>query len=253
MINKVNRFFTKSVIIVLFLVLWEIAPRIQLVDPFVMPPLSQVLLALYTLIITGELFVNLAASLQRVFIGLLTALSIGIPLGIFMGWYSKVEEIADPLLQLFRNTPVTAMYPVFMLMFGLGETSKIAVIFWASVWASLLATIGGVKAIDPLLIKSARSMGISEFTLFKKVVLPASLPSVITGIRLSASSSIIILILAEMLGGSKGMGILIYNSQQLHKTPEMYSGIITMSLLGVIINKLLVLFEKNATRWKESK
>jgi NitT/TauT family transport system permease protein len=127
------------------------------------------------------------------------------------------------------------------------------VVFWASVWTALLTTISGVKAIDPLLIKSARSMGVSEFSLFRKVVLPASLPAVITGVRLSASSAVIILIAAEMLGGSKGIGILIYNSQQLYQTTQMYSGIITIALLGVVINKLLVLFEQNATVWKDTK
>lgn len=251
MLNLIKSSFTKSIAIIVFLLIWEVLPRIGIIDSFALPPFSTVVIAFINLALSGELLVNVGASLERAGLGFLLSLAVGIPLGILMGWFSKLEKFINPLIQIFRNTPVTALYPIFIIFFGLGEFSKISVIFWASIWATLINTIGGVKSIDPLLIKSARSMGISEFSLFRKVVLPASLPSVITGMRLSASTAVILLITAEMLGGSKGIGVFIFNSQQMYKIPEMYAGIITISLIGITINQLLVQFEKHTLVWKE--
>jgi NitT/TauT family transport system permease protein len=167
-----------------------------------------------------------------------------------MGWFQKLEEYLDPLLQIFRNTSVLALFPVFILVFGLGELSKSAIVFWGCIWPSLLNTISGVKGVDPLLIKSARSMGISVLKLFQKVILPAALPEIMTGIRLSAGVAIIILVAAEMLGATRGLGYFIFYAQQKYAIPDMYAGIVTISILGVLINFLLVKLENRIAAWK---
>jgi NitT/TauT family transport system permease protein len=118
-------------------------------------------------------------------------------------------------------------------------------------WAILLNTIAGVKNIDPLLIKSAKSMGTSPLKLFVKVIIPASIPSIFIGIRLSATTSILILIAAEMIGASAGLGFLLYDAEVKYQIPRMYASIITMSMLGLIVNYSLVAVEKRVTRWKE--
>jgi NitT/TauT family transport system permease protein len=138
-----------------------------------------------------------------------------------------------------------------VLLLGIGETSKIAVITWAVVWSVLLNTIGGVKNVDPQLIKSAKSMGISNLSLFTKVIFPGALPSIYTGVRLSATTSILVLIAAEMLGANTGLGYLLYLYQSNIKIPEMFSVIITLALLGLVTNYSLVILEKRLFRWKE--
>jgi len=249
--KKVFNVYQMSIGIIIFLLIWEIVPRIGLVSTFILPPFSDVFVSFFSLLFSGDLVIDIGVSLSRAVSGFLLALLVGIPLGLFMGWNLKIEKYIDPLVQIFRNTPVTAMYPVFMMFFGLGELSKVSAIFWGCIWATLLNTISGVKSVDPNLIKAARSMGISEAKLFFKVLIPAASPSIVTGIRLSASTAIIILVAAEMLGGSAGVGIRIFSSQQLYKTTEMYVGVITIALMGVVINKLLVKFEKSVTFWKE--
>lgn len=245
-------FYRKSIVIILFFIIWELLARFGIVSQFILPTVISVLEMFKTDILNGKLFMHTSISLQRTGTGFLAANIIGIILGMLMGWFTKLEKYLDPLLQLFRNTSVLAMFPVFILLFGLGEASKVAIVFWGSLWPVLLNTIGGVKGVDPIFIKSAKSMGISTYLLFKKVILPAALPEILTGIRLSAGVAIIILVAAEMLGASKGLGFLIFNSQTKYDVQRMFMGIITISTLGMLVNCLLVKLELRLVSWKAS-
>lgn len=255
MFNKITKGFYQIVYstlaILLFLLLWEVAPRLGLADMTFLPPFSKVAVAFFKLAITGELFKHLLISLQRAALGFGTGLIISIPLGLLIGWFKDFERFLDPLLQTFRQTSALALFPVFILIFGIGEVSKVAIIFWSVQWPILLSTISGVKSVDPLLIKSARSMGASPLTLFRKVIIPGSFPSIFTGIRLSATYAVLILIAAEMIGSNKGLGFLLYESEIKFEIPEMYAAIVTMSLLGLAINYILVAIGSRVTKWKE--
>jgi NitT/TauT family transport system permease protein len=158
--------------------------------------------------------------------------------------------LLNPVLEVFRNTAALALLPVFILLLGIGETSKVSIVFFACTFPILLNTINAVRNVDPLLIKAAKSMALPSYRLFIKVILPASIPTIFTGIRMAGSSSILVLIAAEMVGAKEGLGYLINYSQQNFQIPQMYAGIITISLLGVFINYLLVSLEKKFSSWK---
>lgn len=241
----------RSLIIVIFLALWEILPSVGIIDRAFLPPVSEVIEALIKMISSGALIDNILISLQRAFLGFALAVLVAIPLGILMGWYKLFEKFVDPLIQAFRNTSTLALYPVFILFLGIGEASKIAILFKAALWPILINTISGVKNVDPLLIKSARSMAVSNIFLFRKVVLPSSVPSIASGIRLGASIALVVLVAAEMIGAKSGLGFLIINSQYNFMIPEMYAAIVTLVLLGLALNYVLVWLEKKATGWKE--
>ena len=151
---------------------------------------------------------------------------------------------------MFRNTAALALLPVFVLILGIGEESKIALVIYACTFPILLNTISGVRTVDPLLIKSAASLGFSSIRLFQKVVLPAAVPTIFTGIRMAAASSILVLIAAEMVGAKAGLGYLITASQLNFQIPNMYAGIVAISLLGLTINAILVLIERRLSRWR---
>ncbi|HEY9207387.1 MAG TPA: ABC transporter permease [Candidatus Methanoperedens sp.] len=208
-------------------------------------------MTLVRLVISGELWLHTSISLQRALTGFGLAAITMVPIGFLMGWYKGFEDIADGLVQALRQTSSLSLFPVFILFLGIGEVSKIAVIFWGAQWPILLNTISGVKSVDPLLIKSARSMGSSEISLFRKVVLPSSMPSIITGMRLSATHSIIVLVAAEMIGAKSGLGYSVINWEYNFMIPEMYAAIVTLALLGLITNYSLVWLEKTTTKWKE--
>ncbi|AXW64130.1 ABC transporter permease (plasmid) [Ralstonia solanacearum] len=237
--------------IVSFLVLWELVPRLGIVSEAYLSPPSQVVDAIWQLAHSGALLKHLAASLQRSLWGLFLAIVLGVTLGLLMGWFTRFEAIVDPILQLFRQTSAFALFPVFILFLGIGESSKVAIIFWASFWPVLLSTIGGVRQVDKLLVHSARSMGASNLFVFRKVVLPAATPSIFTGIRLAGTYCVTALVAAEMIGAHSGLGFLTLNSQEVFQIPTMYAGILLLALLGLLLNTILALIERRLTRWRK--
>jgi NitT/TauT family transport system permease protein len=240
----------RTIAIALLAAAWEILPRLQVVNAVFLPPLSEVLAAWWQLAASGELLQHVQASMVRSLSGFGLAVAVAIPLGLVIGWYKPVATLLNPLLELFRNTAALALLPVFVLILGLGETSKIAIIFYACSWPILLNTISGVRTVDPLLLKSARSLGLRPVRLFQKVVLPAAVPTIFTGIRLAGAFSILILIAAEMVGAKAGLGYLINYAQYNFAVPDMYAGIITISTIGLVINQLLVVVERRFSTWR---
>jgi NitT/TauT family transport system permease protein len=238
------------VVIALFLAVWELAPRIGLVDNVFLPPFSQVVDAWFTLLGNGQLWEHVSASLSRAIAGFALAILVSIPLGVAIGWYRPVADFLNPILELFRNTAALALLPVFILILGIGETSKVALVVYASSFPILLNTISGVRTVDPLLIKSARSLGLSPIRLFQKVILPAAVPTIFTGLRMAAASSILVLIAAEMVGAKAGLGYLITASQLNFQIPNMYAGIVTIALVGVVFNGILVAIEARLSGWR---
>ncbi|REK75046.1 ABC transporter permease [Paenibacillus paeoniae] len=247
-----RKLFKKSIVIVVLLAIWEITPRLGIINITFFPPISKVLATWWQLLLSGDLLDHTVASLTRSIGGLLLAIAVSIPLGLAIGWWRPVAEYLNPFLELMRNTAALAILPVFILLLGLGETSKVAIVFYACIFPLLLNTISGVKNVDPLLIKSARSMGLNAISLFRKVIVPASIPTIFVGIRQAGASSILVLVAAEMVGATSGLGYLIQYAQFSFLITEMYAGIITISVIGLIVNYLLVTLEKRLTGWKQN-
>ena len=247
-----NTVLKRSVALVAFFLLWEILPRIGVVSSAFLPPISTVLETMWSLYQTGQLGNHLSVSLTRSFIGFVLALAVAIPLGLILGWYKLVAETLNPLLELFRNTTALALMPVFILFLGIGEVSKISLLVYACTWPILLNTIAGVQNVDPLLIKSARTMGLAPYQLFRKVILPAAVPTIFVGIRLAGAISILALVAVEMFGAKAGLGYLIMYSQYSFEIPEMFVGILVMTVLGLGFNYGLLAIEKRYTAWKKS-
>ncbi|MFF4368024.1 ABC transporter permease [Streptomyces sp. NPDC001594] len=240
----------RSAAVLALLVLWEAAPRLGLVDATFLPPFSEVARAWWELLADGQLGEHTRASLTRSFGGFAIAVLIAVPLGLLIGWYRPVAVFLGPLLELFRNTAALALLPVFVLLLGIGETSKVSIVVYACVWPILLNTISAVGNADPTLVRLARSMDLSTPRLFQKVILPASVPAVFTGIRLAGAVSILVLVAAEMIGAKAGLGYLINASQFNFAIPQMYAGIVTISVIGVAFNQLLVAVERRLSLWR---
>ncbi len=241
---------TKSVAIVALLLLWETAPRVGLVDRTFLPPFSEVAHAWRGLAADGQLADNARASLVRSFSGFGLAVVVAVPLGLLIGWYRPVVDLLGPLLEVFRNTAAPALLPVFVLLLGIGETSKISIVVYACTWPILLNTISAVRNVDPTLLKLAKSMNLAAPRLFQKVILPSAVPVMFTGIRLAGAVSILVLVAAEMIGAKAGLGYLINASQYNFAIPQMYAGIITISAIGVAFNQFLVAVERRLSSWR---
>lgn len=246
------RLFRMVFAIILFLALWEVAGRFALIgNGMFLPPFSKVMETLWTLILNGDVAKHAVPSLSRALSGFVLGLLFAIPLGLILGWFKKLNAFVNPLLQVFRNMPILALLPVFVMFLGIKEESKIAIIFWAVIWSVFIATATGVKNVDPLLVKAARSMGTGSLKMFVSVILPGALPYIFTGVRLAASNAILILVAAEMIGATKGLGYALYFYQQNMKIPEMYAYLFLLAVIGVLVNGTLELIEKRSFRWRD--
>ena len=230
--------------------IWEFAPRLGLVDPYFIPPLHIVLQEWWGMALDGELWKHIRASMVRSGVGFGLAITIAIPLGAAIAWYRPAREFFTPVLEIFRNTAALALLPVFMLLLGIGETSKIAIVLYACFFPILLSTITGVATVDPQLLRSARVLGLSPVATFRKVVFPAAIPTIFTGVRISGAAAILVLIAAEMIGATAGLGFLINYAQYNFLIPKMYAAIITTSIIGVAVNYALVALERRFSRWR---
>lgn len=242
----------RSAAVVLFLLLWEFGTQ-YLLEPtrkVFLPPLHVVLGALWDLVRTGQLQEHLQASLTRSVVGFGLAVVAGVVLGIAVAWYDGLREVLTPLLELFRNTAALALLPVFTLLLGIGELSKVSIVAFAAFFPVLLNTVAGVRTVDPLLVRAARTLGLSNLQLFVKVVLPSAVPTIFTGIRMAGTASILVLIAAEMVGAKAGLGYLIVNAQSSFQIPQMYAGTLTVSVFGLVVNIALVRLERHFSAWR---
>ena len=230
--------------------LWEFLPRWGVVDAYFIPPLHTVLQAWWKLAESGLLWQDIKASLVRSGAGFAIAVVVGIPLGATIAWSRPVREFFQPVLEIFRNTAALALLPAFTLVLGIGETSKIAIVTYACFFPILLNTISGVASVDQQLLRTARVLGLSPVTTFRKVVLPAALPTIFTGVRIAGSVAILVLIAAEMVGANSGIGYLINYAEFNFLIPKMYAAILTASALGLAVNYGLVAIERRFSRWR---
>ena len=232
-----------------FLALWQAGSTLGWINATVFPPLDAILAALWQGLAGGALLDDIAISLQRAGLAYGLAVGLGIPLGLFMGQIRAVEQALDPILQFFRQTSALALYPVFILLLGLGEASKVFVIFWATLFPILLATIGGVKEVDRKLVEMAQTFGAGRATIFARVILPASVPAIFVGLRLSATTALLLLIAAEMIGANRGLGFQVMNAQYNFQIPQMFAAILLLAVLGLAANALLVALQRRLVRW----
>ncbi len=231
--------------------LWQAGSEMKWFNPSVLPALDTIAYSLWNGISDGILLGDMAISLQRSGIAFLGAVIIAIPLGILMGQINAIDRVLDPVVQLFRQTSALALYPVFILLLGLGETSKVFVIFWATIFPLLVNTISGVKEIDPKIIEMSRVYGATSFTVFRRVIIPAALPSIFIGMRLAATTALLLLIASEMIGANSGIGFRVMHAQYNFQIPLMFASIVLLALLGLIANYVLVDLQKRFCRWSD--
>ena len=245
-----GRFLWSYGAILTFVLAWQLLSQFGMVDPSVIPPFSKVVVALVHGFVDGGLLDNMLISLRRSGIAFAIAVLLAIPLGLFMGSFRRLETFIDGLLQLFRQTSALAIYPIFILLLGLGETSKIMIIGWAAFFPVLLNTISGVKRVDARLIEMVRVFGASRRAVFHRVVLPAATPAIFVGLRLSAATSLLLLVAAEMIGAKQGLGFLIINAQYNFEIPLMFAAIVLLAMIGLAVNHALIMLQKWLCRWE---
>jgi NitT/TauT family transport system permease protein len=221
------------------------------------PPPSDVALELYDLAFGGiyddayshTLLTHLLASLSRVYGGFAIAAVVAVPLGLLIGRVAVVRRALDPTLQVLRPVPVTAWLPLSMIMFGLGPRSAFFLVCLGAFYPILLNTIFGVRSVDPRLFEAASMLGCKDTAQFYRVVLPASLPAIFTGLRLGLGFAWVVIVVGEMTGVQTGLGAIIMEARQLSRTEIVICGMIVIGIAGFISDRLVVLLGKRLLRW----
>jgi len=232
--------------------LWETAPRLGWIDIQFFPPPSAIVRVGWELAASGELASHVAASLWRTFQGLAAAVVAAISIGFVLGGgFPRLTNFLRPLLKLLGQINAFSLFPLFVLFFGIGELAKFSIIFWSCLWPILFTTIAGVQGVEPLLVKSARSMGSGRLTLFARVLLPAALPSIFSGVRIGASVAFLMLIAAEMIGASQGLGWLVHNAQVNSLIPRLFLAAVLIALFSMSLNYGIRWLEGRVIRGKE--
>ena len=244
--KKLSLFFVPFLLILI----WYVVSAFNLINPLLLPSPETVFAKLIEFIINGSIFPHIFATLGRMFIGYSMAIIIGIPIGLIMGYYKKIYNYMEFIVDFFRSIPATALLPLFLLFFGIGNKSKIAVVVFAASLIIIINTMYGVRNVKESRIIAAKIIKTERVDLFKKVILPDSLPSIFTGLRIAISLSLILIIVTEMLIGTKiGLGKIIIESQLVYKIPDMYAAIILTGIIGYLINQGVHITEKKIVHW----
>ena len=232
------------------LAVWFLVTATKLVDPFFLPSPITVGKRIVHMLLQSEIYGHLLKTFYRMMVGYLFAVAIGVPLGIILGYWEKVYDSVEFIIDFFRSFPATAMFPLFMLAFGLGDGSKIALVVFGCALLILVNTTYGVHGCSRTRKMVAKTMKASEAYIMARVVLPESLPQIAAGMRLALSLSLIIIVVLEMfIGTTKGLGYLIYNAHMTYQVADMYTFIVLAGLIGYFINQGFVKLEEKIIHW----
>jgi sulfonate transport system permease protein len=237
---------------VLVLGLWEYASRVGLLSARVLPEPWAVIEAAWHLLRTGELWANLKVSAWRAFVGLAIGGGFGLGLGLIVGLSRPMELALDTTLQMLRNIPPLAMIPLVILWFGIDEGAKLFLVALGVFFPIYLNTMHGIRSVEPALIEMARSYGLSGWRLYRDVILPGAMPSILVGLRYALGLMWVLLIVAETISASSGIGYMTMNAREFLQTDVVLVGILLYALLGKLADMAARALERVCLRWHPS-
>lgn len=203
------------------------------------------------LMMDGTLVADIGASLTRVLTGFALGTAVAIPVGFLMGWYASARALIEPWVQFFRTIPPLAIIPLAIVLLGIGEEPKILVIFLAAFFACVISTFQGVVDVDRTLINAARVLGAKDGAIFVRVVVPASVPFILVGMRVGLGASWATLVAAELIAAQQGLGYRMQQAQLYYELPTIFVGLVVIGVLGLVMDRLLLLAERKLTGWQE--
>jgi NitT/TauT family transport system permease protein len=236
--------------LVILLVAWETFTRLAWVPVLFLPSPLGVLAEGRDMLVSGELVVHLAASLRRLLLGFAIGGTLGVAVGVTVGFFSLAEAVGTPLIAATFPVPKIALLPLLILWLGIGEASKIAVIALGVFFPMAINTCTGVRQADPLLVRAAIAFGARRLSVIRKVILPSALPMIFAGLRLGAGTALLLLVAAEMIAVESGIGFLVLHAGNLMATTKLMVGIVLLSLLGVLSHWGLGVLERIAIPWR---
>jgi NitT/TauT family transport system permease protein len=248
--EKIINLVLGSSVIILFLVGWELLFQYKVVNPLFISSPSRVILAVITISRDGSLLKHLGVSANEFILGYGVAILIGFPVGIILGWFKVVRAAFGPFIAAMQATPRIALMPLFIIWFGLGITSKIVVVLLSAIFPLIVNLQVAMSTIDADLVHVARAYGASRWQIFRSIALPTSLPFLITGLRLAAGRGLLGVIVAEVFGGSEGIGYMIQYAGSTFQTDKVFAGVLVVAVTGISLDFTLDRLGHYFDRWR---
>jgi NitT/TauT family transport system permease protein len=229
---------------------WELSTRFEILNPFYFPPFTKIIAKGYELFANGTIWEHMWFSLTNFLIGFLISVVLGVIMGVPMGWYKNVCKTFDPLLSGIYATPLIALLPLIIMMFGLGAISKIIMTLLAAVFPILINTMVGIANTDHRLVTMARAFGAKDRQILMKVSMPGSLPYLVAGMRVALGRALVYIVVAEQYGAATGLGYLSSLAAQRFQMAAMFVPIVIIAGVGAGLNELLKMLENRLEKWK---
>jgi ABC-type nitrate/sulfonate/bicarbonate transport system permease component len=236
-------------VVLLLLALLELAVRAGKVNAMLVPPPSAIAQRTYDIIASGTFLQPLAQTLYLLFTAYFAASALAILLGLLMGRFAAVYNLFEPVVEALRPLPKVALLPPLIMLLGLGHSMKLTIVGLAVFFPVLINTIQGVRGVDPVLINTARTFGYGRLAILRKVILPASMPLILAGMRVSLALGLILVTTAEMMAGTGGLGYLILDMQRSFRVQNMYAWLVILAVLGYALNRLFLKLEHQTIHW----
>ena len=241
---RTSRYALSTLSVVVFLLVWQITISMGFVDPIFLSSPVQVAGAAYEqFVVTGEIYPHILVSATEAVIGFALAIVLGVFLGLMMGRFEPIRKILEPFVMALYSTPSVALLPLFILWLGIGLWSKVLIVFLGGVFAVLVNTMAGVRGVNPRLIETAEAFTATKTEIFFYIILPASVPFIVAGIRLAIGRVLISVFVAELYAANQGVGYLIMQAGATYKTPTMLMGILLFTITGVVLSQALSFIE----------
>ncbi|OYY07208.1 MAG: taurine ABC transporter permease [Rhizobiales bacterium 35-68-8] len=231
---------------------WQAVSSVGLVDDFLLPSPVAVAEALWVLAVDGSLWIHLGASLQRVAIGFLLACIAGLALGLVCGWWRTVSDFVRPVVEALRPIPPLAWIPITILWFGLGDAASYFLVFLGAFFPAFVATFTAVRGLDRNQMNAALCLGARPWQLFWDVLIPASLPIILPGLRIALGVGWMCVVTAELIAAQTGLGYLIQQSRMLFQINNVVAGMVTIGLVGFAMSAILERIERRVNAWAPS-
>ncbi|HEY8396059.1 MAG TPA: ABC transporter permease [Bacilli bacterium] len=248
--SKREKTIFSALSVALGILAWFLITLIPTINTFLASPKQVIDELVVQINANGRYFKDIWASLQRVLVGFSVAFLVAIPVAFLMGWYPKLRALIEPWIQFFRTIPPIALIPMVILAMGLTEAEKYTIIFIAAFLVMVVTIYQGIKEVDKTLVKAAYTFGATDKDLFINIMIPSSFPYILVGARLGIGASLTTLIAAELTGTIFGLGSRIMAAQKYMQVSLVLLGIITIGIIGFILDRLLLFAEKKLTKWK---
>lgn len=248
--NKITTIALAAILPILLIVYWYVGSENNLFNQSIIPTPHKMWVQFSKMISDGSLFGHIAVSFRRVITGYLIGALAGVLLGMLIGLYTRLNQMFIALIGILRPIPPIACIPLFILILGIGEASKTALIFIGSFWPCLLNTISGIHTTNKKLIEVAEVFGKNKLSILLNIILPSAVPSIFTGLRLGISTAWSCVVAAEMIASTEGVGYLIMYARQMTKPAMLFVGIISIGVIGLIIDLFMQFLQKKIVYWE---